>query len=206
MRRTPLLIASTAALIVLGGGALWWFNWNSRRPIPPSGGEYFFHRLVLNVPQFLQSDPRWKNDPLGPSSDTLGQAGCAITSLAMLFQFYGVKTDPQQLNWYLTANDGYTPEGWVYWDRATWLAPLTVNFRYENLPSYRLIDTNLAAGNPVIVRIRFPNGITHFVVICGKDGFDYLIRDPSHFGAEKGIYPLKDFGSDIEALRFYQKR
>jgi hypothetical protein len=43
----------------------------------------------------------------------------------------------------------------------------------------------------------------HFVVIAGKDGFDYLIRDPGA-GAAKGLYPLREFGSRIEALRFYE--
>ena len=57
----------------------------------------------------------------------------------------------------------------------------------------------------MIVRVRLSSGITHFVVIVGKDGFDYLIRDPGA-GAAKGVYPLRELGSDIEALRFYQKR
>ena len=67
----------------------------------------------------------------------------------------------------------------------------------------KLIDSNLARGNPVIVRIRFSSGATHFVVIAGKQGFDYLIRDPGA-GASKGYYPLRDLGSNIEALRFYE--
>jgi hypothetical protein len=40
-------------------------------------------------------------------------------------------------------------------------------------------------------------------VIAGKDGFDFLIRDPGA-GAAKGYYPLRELGSKIEALRFYQ--
>jgi hypothetical protein len=46
--------------------------------------------------------------------------------------------------------------------------------------------------------------VTHFVVIAGKDGFDYLVRDPGG-GAAKGLYPLRELGSDIEALRFYER-
>jgi hypothetical protein len=72
------------------------------------------------------------------------------------------------------------------------------------LPPYQLIDSNLARGNPVIVRVRFPSGVTHFVVIAGKEGFDYLIRDPAA-GAAEGFYPLRELGSDIEALRFYER-
>jgi len=41
------------------------------------------------------------------------------------------------------------------------------------------------------------------VVVAGKDGFDYLVRDPGG-GAAKGFYPLRELNSDIAALRFYQ--
>jgi hypothetical protein len=41
------------------------------------------------------------------------------------------------------------------------------------------------------------------VVVAGKDGFDYLVRDPGG-GAAKGLYPLCELNTDIEALRFYQ--
>ena len=157
------------------------------------------------MPSFRQSDERWSDDPLGgvPDNGTLGGQGCAVAAAAMVFKFYGIETDPQQLNWFLTAVDGYTERGWLYWDRAAWLAPNRVRHVYEDLPSYQLIDSNLAHGNPVIVRVRLANGITHFVVVAGKDGFDYLMRDPGG-GAAKGFYPLRELNSDIEALRFYQ--
>ena len=58
-------------------------------------------------------------------------------------------------------------------------------------------------AGPPIVRVRLPGGVTHFVVIAGKDGFDYLVRDPGA-GAAKGLYPLRELGSEIEALRFYE--
>ena len=55
----------------------------------------------------------------------------------------------------------------------------------------------------MIVRLRYPNGITHFVVIVGKHGYEYLIRDPGA-GYRRGLYDLSEFGSPIEALRFYE--
>jgi len=157
------------------------------------------------VPSFRQSDERWRDDPLGGIEDngTLGGEGCAVAAAAMVFKFYGVETDPQQLNWFLTSVDGYTERGWIYWDRAAWFAPDCVRHAYEDLASYQLIDSNLARGNPVIVRVRLPGGVTHFVVIAGKDGFDYLVRDPGA-GSAKGLYPLRELGSDIEGLRFYE--
>jgi hypothetical protein len=189
--------------LVFGGFALW-NSWDRKQHIEPRGGLPFVKRVELPVPQFRQNDPKWGKNMLGPTDETIGGVGCAISSAAMVLSFYGVDTDPQRLNQYLTANEGYTEQGWVYWEKAAELAPAKVKHVYEDLPSYRLIDTNLLNGNPVIVRLRYENGVTHFVVIAGKDGFDYLTRDPGR-GASKGLYPLKEFGSKIEALRFYQK-
>ena len=192
-------------LFVIAAGAGLYIDWNWKRPLSARGGRYFFHRVELPVPSFRQSDDRWSDDPIGgvPDNGTLGGEGCAVAAAAMIFKFYGIETDPQQLNWFLTGVDGYTERGWLYWDRAAWLASDRVRHAYEDLPSYQLIDSNLAGGNPVIVRVRLANGITHFVVIAGKDGFDYLVRDPGG-GATKGFYPLRELHSDIEALRFYQ--
>ena len=181
-----------------------YIDWTWKRKLSPRGGRYFFHRVELRVPSFRQFDEKWRDDLLGgvEENGTLGGEGCAVAAAAMVFKSYGVETDPQQLNWFLTSVDGYTENGWIYWDRAAWFAPHRLRHVYEDLPSYQLIDSNLARGNPVIVRVRLPNGITHFVVLAGKDGFDYLVRDPGA-GAAKGLYPLRELGSDIEALRFY---
>ena len=181
-----------------------WEKWNRKEKIEASGGWYFFRRVELPVPQFRQADDRWRGDLLGPTQNTLGAEGCALTSAAMVLASYGIDTDPQRLNAFLKTNEGYTPQGWIYWEKAAELAPDKVRHAYEDLPTYHLIDANLVAGNPVIVRLRLPSGVTHFVVIAGKDGFDYLTRDPGA-GAALGLYPLREFGSKIEALRFYTK-
>ncbi|PYJ30989.1 MAG: hypothetical protein DME90_00765 [Verrucomicrobia bacterium] len=180
-------------------------DWTWKRKLSPRGGRYFFHRVELAVPSFRQSEEKWRDDPLGgvPENGTLGGEGCAVAATAMVFKFYGIDVDPQQLNWFLPLVDGYTENGWIYWDRAAWFAPDRVRHVYEDLPSYQLIDSNLANGNPVIIRVRLPGGVTHFVVIAGKQGFDYLVRDPGA-GSAKGLYPLRELGSDIEALRFYE--
>ncbi len=191
-------------LVLLACATGVYVHWTWKRPLSPSGGRYYFARVELPVPSFRQGDERWRADALGGVAEngTLGSAGCAVAAAAMVFKFYGIETDPQQLNWFLTATGGYTEQGWLYWERAAWWAPDRVQHVYEDLPSYQLIDSNLALGNPVIVRVRYSSGITHFVVIAGKEGFDYLVRDPGA-GAAKGLYPLRELGSDIEALRFY---
>ena len=174
--------------------------------IDASGGEFFFKEVVLPVSLFRQNDPRWGKLPLaaGQQGDTLGSAGCALTSLAMIMLYYGIDTEPVTLNKYLNNHDGYTPEGWLKWEVAAEMAPDKFRFAYEDVATFKLIDANLKKQNPVIVRVRFPSSLTHFVVICGKRGHDYLIRDPGA-GSNKGIYPLKELAEKIEALRFYER-
>ena len=195
------LFGTMAALIFMGHR---YQSWGRKGALDPSGGRYFFRRVELAVPSFRQSDERWRSDLLGPTPGTLGAEGCAVASAAMVLASYGYDTDPQRLNEFLKGNGGFTPQGWLYWEKAAELAGGQVRHAYEDLPSYDLIDGNLQRGNPVIVRLRLPSRITHFVVIAGKQGFDYLTRDPGA-GAAKGLYPLREFGSRIEALRFYEQ-
>lgn len=188
--------------VLAGSSAL--FYYAGTRKIPSAGGLYYFSKLVLPVQRFAQDDPRWADDQLGPALSTMGEEGCAVSSAAMLLAFYGQDIDPGRLNTFLSNNRGYTPEGWLYWEKAADYRPGLVRRAYEDLPSYWLIDSNLARGNPVIVRVHLANGITHFVVIVGKAGFDYLIQDPASGGAN-GIYPLRQLAREIEALRFYER-
>lgn len=204
LRQAALLFILFATMTSLILAARIYESWGRRGIIAPGGGRYFFHRVEIPVPSFRQSDERWRGDFLGPTRNTLGAEGCAVSSAAMVLASYGYDTDPQRLNRFLQGNGGFTPQGWLYWEKAAELGGGHLRHAYEDLPSYDLIDGNLQRGNPVIVRLRLPSRITHFVVIAGKQGFDYLTRDPGA-GAAKGLYPLREFGSRIEALRFYEK-
>jgi len=195
------LLWAGAILVVALLVAFW--AW-PRNPLPSRGGIYWPWRLELAVPSFAQGNPRWGRDRLGPSPGTLAAEGCAITSAAMVLASYGIDTDPGRLNRFLTRNGGYVGQGILIWEKAAEFVPGRCEKAYEDNPSFARIDGNLLRGNPVIVRIRFPSGITHFVVIAGKQGFDYLIRDPGA-GASCGLYPLSKLASQVEALRYYRK-
>lgn len=205
-RPRAFLLAAVAAVVLLLGVGGWhlWSDWNQTGRLDPRGGLYFVKRVALPVPSFRQGDPRWREDPLGPTDGTIGAEGCAVSSTAMILSYYGIDTDPQRLNSFLTEHEGYTPQGWIYWEKAAELAPEKVRHIYEDLGSYRVIDSNLLHGNPVIAKLRLPSGTTHFVVIAGKDGYDYLTQDPGS-GAARGLYPLAELGSKIEGVRFYEK-
>ena len=182
----------------------WQQDWNRLGPLEPSGGLFFQPRLELKVPIFRQADDRWGKDHLGNTPSSLAAEGCAVASVAMVLASYGADIDPGRLNKLVTDADGYEGAGWLKWETAAEVTGNIARKVYEDDPSYRLIDENLRRGNPVIVRLRTEGGITHFVVIAGKEGYDYLVRDPGA-GAAKGLYPLKEFGSKIEKLRFYEK-
>jgi hypothetical protein len=207
-RRTRLWVAGGALLAMLLAvslyGAHFWTEWHRLGPLEPSGGIYFPKRVELAVPSFRQNDSRWGKDLLGPTDGTLGGEGCAVSSAAMIMAFYGIDTDPQRLNQFLNEHEGYTPQGWIYWEKAADLSPDHVRKAYEDLPSHCLIDCNLIHGNPVIVHLQLPGGSSHFVVIAGKDGYDYLTRDPGA-NASRGLYPLRELGSKIYGLRFYER-
>jgi hypothetical protein len=196
---------AVVAVVAVANAALWIRDWTAiHAPVAASGGLYFPGEKIIDVPQFFQDDPRWARDSLGPTDSTLGAEGCAVASAAMVLASYGADLDPGRLNAYVHQIGGYTPRGWLYWEAAAAFPPVLARHAYEADPSHYLIDRNLLAGNPVIVRVRYPSGVTHFVVIVGKRGFDYLIRDPGAGGA-RGVYPLVDFGRPIEALRFYER-
>src|ERR1700693_4824507 len=193
------VLAGIAGAIIIFSA---WYYYVGTPKIPSNGGLYFFSKLVLPVQRFAQADPRWAEDELGPAPSTMGEEGCAVSSAAMVLAFYGQDIDPGRLNAFLSNSGGYTPQGWLYWEKAADYQPGLVRHTYEDLPSFFLIDSNLIRGNPVIIRLRLPGGITHFVVIVGKRGFHYLIQDPGS-GGEQGVYPLDELTEKIEALRFY---
>ncbi len=212
VRRALLLIALTIVGSLAFHGYDHWqtrkrleAEWSRLGPLEPSGGSFQRPRLDLKqVPLFRQSDERWRKDKLGNTTASLGAEGCAVASAAMVLASYGIDTDPGRLNKLVTDANGYEGQGWLDWDKAAEVTGGMARKVYEDDPSYKLIDENLGRGNPVIVRLRTEGGTTHFVVIAGKDGYDYLTRDPAA-AAEKGLYPLKEFGSKIEKLRFYEK-
>ena len=202
-RRPWLALILSAVLFVWMMTCAWVVDYTTGQKLAPSGGIYFVKSVELPVPIFAQGDPRWRHDPLAYGRATIGSEGCAVSSAAMVMSYYGIKTDPQQLNWYLQQSGGFTRESWLYWEAPPQLAPGHVEKAYEDRASYARIDWNLLQHNPVIVRIRFLSGTTHFVVIAGKRGYDYLICDPGA-GANRGLYPLRELGRPIEALRYYR--
>jgi len=153
-----------------------------------------------NIIHFSQNDPRWKNDQLGKSafsdlvpnySYTMGNAGCAITSIAMVLKSKGIDVDPQRLNWWLADHHGVSSYGFVIWNTITgYDAAITKinNYTYAN---WDAINSELDNGGAAVVGLRVGNN-AHFVVITDKIDGQYYINDP-WFDESKGKHiPLQN--------------
>ena len=117
----------------------------------------------------------------------------------MALDYYGVKATPRELNDFLKQNDGYTIRGWLKWNAVPRFTGDKVVMDYIGAPTHVRIDRALRANQPVIAKV-FINGIIpHWVLIVGKDGGDYLMRDP--LGDGKTIQRLSEYGSKIYAIR-----
>ncbi len=99
---------------------------------------------------FSQRDPRWKDDPVGVSGATVGEIGCAMTSVAMVLKFYGIETDPGLLNAWLSTYDGYTADGRIYWTKTNEYSGTTVQY----MPELSWKSTNIATDNDLWANLK----------------------------------------------------
>jgi len=139
-------------------------------PIPPPGGP-------CPVPHYWQGDPRWSSNPFGTCTCTIGGCGCAITSLAMLFQYYGANHDPGSL----AACMGNHACG-LYWGSSTVDTCSSGKVDFTESPgfSWARLESELQQG-PVILELDRVGGM-HFVVAVSGSGSSaqgYLVNDPA---------------------------
>jgi len=150
------------------------------------------------VPQkYNQTDKRWRNDFLGDTNEKLGSAGCLVSSVAMNLSYYGIDINPKKLNNALCKHEGYTPNGWLIWNK---LQEITHNKIYINFPelSHKSIDELLVNKNPVLAKILIRERIPHWVLIVGKYKGQYLIYDPLN---SLNPIPIDKYQSLIYSIR-----
>lgn len=131
----------------------------------------------LNVPLFSQMDPRWQSWSLGGCGTTIGAQGCALTSTAMVFKYFGVDTDPAQLRNCL----GYAACP-MHWNTAANNCSGGKVSGGDMLSfDFQAMRASLEEGFPVIVGFMVNTARTHFVVVNGGTGPDpngYTVNDP----------------------------
>ncbi len=135
---------------------------------------------------FSQNDPKWKDMTIGLSSSSVDDYGCAISSVAMVFKYYGIDIDPGRLSkqpiYYRDLI--YWPDQWRFLDLIK-----KTGHKYGGLTNgdWNLIDREIASGHPVIVFIKaLGRGAGHYVVIHSKDKKGYIVHDPVRWNGQSG--------------------
>ena len=148
-------------------------------------------RITLNVPVESQKDSGWAEDYLFENPSYCGKMkrwGCAITSAAMVFEYYGTNTDPGELNVCAGKNgyhcyadcdgNGYDPCCLVWGCAADHCSDNEAGFvRYYDFYWPALCGL-LSEDRPPIVDVG-----GHFVVVYrslgyGDHAWSYFINDP----------------------------
>lgn len=204
MRRWPVI--GLLALVILGTGCVVLRTcWARMSPsaVPAIGGKELHVRLPDKGKTFLQKDPLWAADELGTSGCTLGSHGCLVSSVAMACTSLGVDITPKELNERLKKNEGFLPQGWVVWNAISKVTDKKLSAQFHVRPKHAHMDAALEAGAYPVVKYFLVGGIQHWCVIVGKEGQEYLARDPLRDTPE----PLKlsELTEKIYAMRIIEK-
>ncbi len=159
---------------------------------------------------FNQSDPRWKSEQLGFGSSTMGNAGCAVTSVAIALTCTGEVTDsnfsPQLLNERLKAKNGFSGS-LIYWDNEA-IRDFVPNFNLGNTYSISAVDsmeskieklkTGLEPNRIGIVHLNSTSA-GHFVVLqkINEDSHTISVLDPA--GGKTNTYSLMN----VDGFKYY---
>ena len=182
--------------------------WSGRRfkeqwfAIAARGGESFV-RPALSTAHYRQHDPRWAEERIGGFGESMGSVGCTLCSLAMALDYYDVKVPPKELNEFLKANEGYNPRGWLRWNSVDKVSGGRVTVEYMGRPNHTVIDGAVKNAQPVLAKVYINAIVPHWVLIVGKEGQDYLMRDP--LGDDKAVGKVSDYRSKIYAVRILKR-
>ena len=163
----------------------------------------------LSVPIFSQNGQPWSDEQLGTCTGlTIGSAGCAVTSKAMIADFFAIQVDiPAEHSTTGQARSGMDPgilNNWYVWQGGFAQDPRNggacliwasdrgevphlhfLRRLYNADPDgaidpdkIALIDVALADRRPVMATVHTLAIPQHFVVIAGHHGGYYQINDP----------------------------
>ncbi len=205
IKKAGLFFVLLTVLGTLGWSVRWFLAKRGGEVRLAARSEQAVPRMVLgNDTMYRQRDPQWAEEKTGGSRETLSAVGCTVCGLSMALAQHGVALNPAELNRKLQDGGGYTEQGWVKWDAVRGVTGGRVAVELPAHPSQEDIDTALAAGNPVLVKVYLAPGVQHWVLLVGREGREYLMKDPLGDGKSLGL--LSSLGSDIFAVRIVKGR
>ena len=138
---------------------------------------------------FLQKDPRWGQQRLGNTSDSMASDGCLVTAASMALANLGFQTDPSDLNARLTETQSFTPRGWLIWDGIRKVTEGRAKAVYHDEVSEGIIDSCMIDGQYPLVQFYLKNGRSHWAMIVKHDAKGYHMRDPLRPSNQPLIFP-----------------
>jgi len=158
---------------------------------------------IPEFPWFSQID-KWKLDPMGNNTNcNIGNAGCAMTCIAMLHKaetggYNPGPIDPRILNTFLNEKNGYGESGCIIeWETADrWDDEFSEQLNGDGLEwvelhktsskycedNWEYLDEQLAQGRKIVVKVN-PDLEPHWVLVYKREGNSgnprsYYINDP----------------------------
>ncbi|MCX7842017.1 MAG: stalk domain-containing protein [Clostridia bacterium] len=167
--------------------------------------------MRLDVPNFVQHYQPWKDQQYGFGNRTIEYAGCALTSLSMLFKYYGVDTNPEDMNNWLKNNNGYVAKESISWSKAVERSAGKIQYigtkDFNGKADLTLIKAEIDKGFPVMARMRY-QGTNHYVLICGYSGDTFYINDPwtedSSKTINEGYEPFNNPSESIKGIVMFK--
>ena len=133
-----------------------------------------YNPISLNVPDYKQTDSRWRNVIIGNSGKTIGSIGCVTTGIAMMQSYRtGTTIYPDAMSRKLS----YSSSGNVYWPSDYIVTTSSTGYLAK---IYDILKT----GKPVLFGAKNSQGGQHWVVIKGFRGgnltaSNFIINDPA---------------------------
>jgi len=198
-RNLRLLVLGIAGLLaILAVFFLRSRGWNSNA-IACRGGEAFQQFPFIETPVYFQRDKAWEADRIGGTGETLGRVGCTVCCLAMGLAPFGIRKTPGELNEWLKKHEGYSPRGWLRWETVSKLTAGKVYVDFRAPLKHETIDAALKARRPVLAKVFINRVITHWVLVVGKEGTEYVVKDPLGDGRKPDL--LSRYSSGVHAIR-----
>lgn len=168
---------------------------------------------TVQVPFFSQQDPRWKDEPLGPSSVTIGSHGCALTAATMVAKYYGVRTDPLSFNNSLTSIGGIGSSGDLDWAKVVNASggKITSLQTIRDLPDSDYFDriaVEINQGCPVIAAVKTAAVQLHYILFWASEEGEFSFYDPADPSIKVRTWPVGYHGTYTQyptrSLRIYR--
>jgi len=182
---------------------------------PPPGPEYIPEcKITLNVPVYGQCTSPWGSHRLfdNPSCDTMCNAGCAITSVTMVFKYFGASKNPGQVNT-CCGNNGCRSGCDLTWACAA-NSCSDGKARWVNGYSFYwgALCGLLTQDRPPIVGLVKESNRWHFVVVYKSLGYSitdpngYYINDPADGSTYKKLSAYTNNGWTPSVVKEYARK